>query len=235
MPARRDHGQREAWQDELDRLMRLEGSGERAIERFNAERVWAPGDEAVLRYIRHLLDRATGQSREGAKQFLREIPPIVEAGPAPSDWHKMVETEYPQFVGLLDEVSRFDVHGHPRKPVQSGHNSALTDEQCRLVLDHLPLVRRLARKRCTNDLAATLDHELFAELERIGLQVLEEQIRRWDRTGRVAFGAFAMRRVAGAMDNYLTRERIQTTSLPIEAEVPADPEELPATSASAAA
>jgi Sigma-70 region 2 len=160
------------------------------------------------RYIRSLLDRATGQPPGAAKMFLEEVQTIVEAGTAPPDWRRIVETEYPWLVQLLDWVGRYDVEGKPRKRVQSG-SSALTEEQRKRVVDHLPLVRSLARERAgkINNLAGgtTFDHALFAELEGIGLQVLEERVKRWDQARGVTFGAFARTRVAGAMDNYLTR------------------------------
>jgi DNA-directed RNA polymerase specialized sigma subunit len=78
------------------------------------------------------------------------------------------------------------------------------------------LVRKFAVQRASqiNNLAGgtALDHALLAGLERIGLEVLVEQVRRWNRTRGVTFGAFVKARVAGAMDNYLTRERIETVS-----------------------
>jgi len=159
-----------------DALARIE----RRIDHINAHR----GD--ALGRIRALLNRAIGQTPEIAKRFLREVVAIDEAGAAPPGWREMVESEYPQFVGPLNWVSRHDVDGKPLTQVPSGHNWALTEEERKLVTDHLPLVRKLAVERASkiNNLAGgtTLDHELFAELEDVGLRILEGEIRRWDRT-----------------------------------------------------
>jgi DNA-directed RNA polymerase specialized sigma subunit len=115
----------------------------------------------------------------------------------------------------------FGADGKPRELVQSGDNRVLTAEERKLVTDHLRLVRNLAVKRAgkINNLVGgtILDHVLLADLDRIGLQVLEEQVQRWDRTCGVTFGAFVKPRLAGAMDNYITRERIKTASSHAEA------------------
>jgi DNA-directed RNA polymerase specialized sigma subunit len=186
-PARRNRGQREAlWQVE-----------------------WED--------IRPFLDTATGQIPDHAKIYLREIVTRIERGIAPPDWRDRVATEYPQLVDLLDYVFKYDFYGEPREPVRSGHNRGLTGEECKLITAYLPLVRKLAVHRASsiNNLAGgtALDHALLAHLEDIGMQVLEEQVCRWERTRGVTFGAFVRRRVAGAMDNYLSRKRIKTENL----------------------
>jgi RNA polymerase sigma factor (sigma-70 family) len=167
--------------------------------------------------IRHFLDMANFQTPDHAKLFLREIVTLVENGAPPPDWRDRVATEYPRLEDLLDDVFKYDVYGEPREPVRSGHNRGLTGEESKLITTYLPLVRKLAVQRASsiNNLAGgtALDEALLAELEDIGLQVLEEQVGHLDRTRGVTFGAFVRARVAGAMDNYLTRERIRTESL----------------------
>jgi DNA-directed RNA polymerase specialized sigma subunit len=187
--------------------------GLRKLEHLNAHR----GDSvARMQRIRSLLDSATGQRAEAAKGFLREIATMARAGAAPRGWRDVVETEYPNLVRLLEWVSRHDVDGKPLKPVQSGGNTRPTQEERKLVTGHLPLVRKLAVQRASkvNNLAGgtDLNDALLAHLELIGLEVLEQQVRRWNRAGGVTFGAFARPRVAGAMDNYLVREQIKNAS-----------------------
>jgi DNA-directed RNA polymerase specialized sigma subunit len=164
--------------------------------------------------IRPFLDMATGQTPHHAKLYLREIVTRIERGVAPPGWRDRVATEYPWLVDLLDDVFKYDVYGQPREPVRSGHNRGLTGEESKLITDHLPLVRKLAVQRASsiNNLAGgtALDHALLAHLEDIGMQVLEEQVCRWDRTRGLTFGAFVRTHVAGAMNNYLSRERIRT-------------------------
>ena len=103
---------------------------------------------------------------------------------APPGWRDMVATHYPKLVSWLDSVR--------------------------------PPVRKLAVQRASeiNNLAGgtALDHALLAELEGIGLKVLEEKILDWDPTLGVTFGAFVRKRIAGEMDNYLTRKRIKTVN-----------------------
>jgi hypothetical protein len=166
--------------------------------------------------IRDLLDLATGQRSDDEKLYLREVVALAEKGWAPPDWRDMVATHYPKLVSSLDWVTQYDVYGEPRKPTRSGRKRELTEEESKLITDYLPLVRGLAVERASeiNNLAGgtSLDHELLADLERVGLQVLEEVFRRWDPTRRVTFGAFVRKRVAGEMDNYLTRKRIKTVN-----------------------
>jgi hypothetical protein len=154
--------------------------------------------------VRHLCDKATGQPPAAAKEFLRLV---LDLGLELPGLRNMIAAEYPLLLDSFDWVSGHDIYGYPLKPQQgSGHNWELTDEECKLVTDHLPLVRAEAVKRAstvTNLAGGTdLDDELLSELEAIGLQVMEDQIRRWDRTRGVTFGAFARKYVAGAMDNF---------------------------------
>jgi DNA-directed RNA polymerase specialized sigma subunit len=126
----------------------------------------------------------------------------------------MIEAEYSLLLDSFDWVYRHDVYGYPcddnglplKSSQGSGHNWELTDEERKLITDHEPLVKAEAVKRASTitDLAGgtVLDDELLSELEAIGLQVLEDQIRRWDRTRGVTFGAFVRKAVAGAMDNF---------------------------------
>src|SRR5262249_36768821 len=180
MPARRDRGQRKAHQKKaLEGIRRLLHMASRQtpkralylkeIDTLEAEAppAWrdmiATDDPQLvpllrqhdLARIRFLLDRASNQTPDDAKVFLREIVTLAEKGAAPPGWRDMVETEYPQLVPLLDSVFQYDVYGEPRKPVRSGHNRRLTQEQSKLITDHLPLVRKLACQRASqiNNLA----------------------------------------------------------------------------------
>jgi hypothetical protein len=193
---------------ELQRMLR-------GIEHCNAHR----GD--ALTRIRHLLDAATGQTPQVAKGILREIATIDRQGAAPPGWRALVMRDYPNLDPLLDWIFRHDVDGNPLKQAQDDRNSGLTDEQRKLVTDHLPLVRKLAVRRAStiNNLAGgtVLDDVVLDQLESIGLKVLEVHVRRWDSARGVTFGAFVQLRVAGAMNNFLSRERIKTADSRAEA------------------
>jgi RNA polymerase sigma factor (sigma-70 family) len=162
--------------------------------------------------IRPFLDMATFQNPDNAKLYLREIVTLVEEGAAPPGWRDRVATEYPQLVPLLDNVFQYDVYGDLRKPARSGHNRRLTQEQSKLIANHLPLVKKLAHQRASQG-GRVLDDALLDELEGIGFQVLEDQICRWDSSRGVSFGAFVKERLAGAMHNHLSRNRVKTESL----------------------
>jgi DNA-directed RNA polymerase specialized sigma subunit len=63
-------------------------------------------------------------------------------------------------------------------------------------------------------LLALLDRALLDSFERIGLEVLEEEVRRRDRSRGVTFGALVKPRVADATSKYLTGRRIKTIPSP---------------------
>jgi DNA-directed RNA polymerase specialized sigma subunit len=185
---------------------RERGSGSRdpldALRTATVKGELEPADPRAC--IRHLCDVATGQPPGGARQYLELV---LDYAPELPGLRDMIAAEYPLLLDSFDWVSGHDIYGYPLKPSQgSGHNWELTDEERKLVTDHLPLVTAEAVKRAstiTNLAGGTvLDEELLSELEAIGLQVLEDQIRRWDRTRGVTFGAFVRKYVAGAMDNF---------------------------------
>ena len=72
--------------------------------------------------------------------------------------------------------------------------TALTEEQSRLVEQHLPRVRSLART-----LAHTVSHADFDELNSAGAEGLIEAAQRYDPASGTPFVAFAHYRIKGAM------------------------------------
>jgi RNA polymerase sigma factor (sigma-70 family) len=144
--------------------------------------------------IRSLCDRATGQPPGGAREYLRRV---LDYAPMVSGLRDVIAAEYPWLLSKFDWVGRHDIDGNPLKPVQSRQ---LTDEQRKLVNNHLYLVERLA-KRGFNEA-----HR--ADVERVGLDALEEQARRFDPARRVPFEAFARQRIKGAMLNYFRGNRV---------------------------
>jgi RNA polymerase sigma factor (sigma-70 family) len=80
-----------------------------------------------------------------------------------------------------------------------GHNSQLTADDLALVVKHWPLVDSEAQK------LARKDTELNDRLTAVGRIELEKQVRRWDRTRGVTFGAFVRERIHGCMVNYIDR------------------------------
>jgi hypothetical protein len=120
-----------------------------------------------------------------------------------------------------DVVGRYLNHErlgeHFRRDVplpDDGHNHKLTDEEGQLVYKHLQLVRKYAKRRSSTIFYEkgfwTTDDALYSDLEEIGVRALEDAVRRYDPTRGVTFGAFARKRVGGAMDNYLQRDRVPT-------------------------
>jgi hypothetical protein len=168
------------------------------------------------RGIRALCDAALGNNATAVRLYMGHIVEMVDRGEAPPEWRTIVETEYPSMVKALDACFA------SRKP--PAIRPALTDEQCKMVVEHSrprtkgerdSLVYAAARKRATGINGAgkkSIDPELLAELEEIGLTTLMDQVAKWDRNRGVTFGAFAKLRVEGAMDNYLTRDRLKTVS-----------------------
>jgi hypothetical protein len=118
----------------------------RDLEWLNAHR----GDDSWrMGRIRGLLIAATGQTPGVRQVYLREIATMVREGAAPPGWREMVEKQYPHLIESLDWVSRHDIDGNPLQEVQNDRNPALTEEQRKLVTDHLPLVRKYAVQRAS--------------------------------------------------------------------------------------
>jgi RNA polymerase sigma factor (sigma-70 family) len=83
-----------------------------------------------------------------------------------------------------------------------GHNRVVTPEEHQLVLDHMKIVHKWAGKYARKTRGTVYD-----DLVALGMDVLYEQLPRWDRTRGVKFGAFVKWRVKGEMVNYLERDR----------------------------
>jgi RNA polymerase sigma factor (sigma-70 family) len=94
----------------------------------------------------------------------------------------------------------------------NGHNRPLPENAGELIYKHLPLVRRLAKERATtvSSRGYEVNDTLFSDLEEVGVRALEAALEHFDPTRGITFGVFVRKRVAGAMDNYLARERIRT-------------------------
>jgi hypothetical protein len=212
-----------------ERMKRNEQESKRMLRRLEYRNAWRGN---AFERIRSLLIYAAGQPTGAAKTILGDIVPIVESGAAPPEWRDMVKTEYPHLIPSIELVFRYDVDGKLRKPMQGGLNRQLTEEENKLIRGHLDLMRKLAHQRAVLDqnlirdledtaleacceraqehgVIITDHHDLFADLESIGLEVLEEQAGCWDPTGGVTFGAFVEARIAAAMDNYLAFRRQQ--------------------------
>jgi DNA-directed RNA polymerase specialized sigma subunit len=73
-------------------------------------------------------------------------------------------------------------------------------------------VQKLAKERATtvSSRGYEVNDTLFSDLEEVGFRALEAALEHFDPTRGIAYGAFVRRRVAGAMDNWLARERIRT-------------------------
>jgi RNA polymerase sigma factor (sigma-70 family) len=97
-------------------------------------------------------------------------------------------------------------------PLPDGHNRRLPENAGELIYRHLPLVRRLAKERVTtvSSRGYEINDTISSDLEEVGFRALEGALEHFDPTRGIAFGAFVRKRVAGAMDNWLARERIRT-------------------------
>jgi hypothetical protein len=85
--------------------------------------------------------------------------------------------------------------------------SPLTPEQVKMVCDHLQLVRKYAGA------IARGNQPLFAELEVLGLSILEQKARDYDSSRNVTFGAHALKRVRGAMLDHVMLHRNRTLAV----------------------
>lgn len=112
----------------------------------------------------------------------------------------------------------------PLDDLPAGHNShsRFNDDDREQIIRYLPLIRSYAASRATSIVNARgdtwMDEGTFAQLEALGLRVLEDELRKCDDDGNrifdptqgVTFGAYVKKRLAGEMDNWLTRKRIRT-------------------------
>ena len=76
----------------------------------------------------------------------------------------------------------------------------LTADDWAEIIKYHPLVKAEARK------IAPKDDDLYDRLTNIGMDALENSVRRWDRTRGFTLGAFAQQRIRGSMLNYLDRD-----------------------------
>jgi RNA polymerase sigma factor (sigma-70 family) len=123
-------------------------------------------------------------------------------------WGRRIRDEYRHHPRLGELIAALEDTALPE-----GDNHRPPENAGELIYKHLPLVRRLAKARATTVGPMgrdEVDDSLYSDLENIGVEALDAAVRRFDPTRGVTFGAFVKQRVAGAMDNWLTRERIRT-------------------------
>ena len=93
----------------------------------------------------------------------------------------------------------------------------VTASEAELVAKHLPLVNKLARIKSETIVDVSgrraFNDDVWTHLEALGLEVLEEEVKKFNPSYGVTFGAFVRTRLNGAMNNYLKRERIKTLSV----------------------
>jgi RNA polymerase sigma factor (sigma-70 family) len=159
-----------------------------------------PQTEATRRAvgrIERFIAKARGQHAKIAAEILadasRDVVHFAQYYPA---WGR----------GILDEYRRHPMLEHHiaalENPPRRDRENAPPPNAGKMISDHLPLVRKLAGQR------ALQDDSLFSDLENVGMRALEEAADRFDPTFGVTFGAFVQKRLAGAMDAWLTRERV---------------------------
>jgi RNA polymerase sigma factor (sigma-70 family) len=160
-----------------------------------------PRTEARLRAVGRIekfIDRARGQHAKIAAEILadasREVVGWAEYYPA---WGRGILDEYRRHPMLERHIAALE-----RIPLCDGVNVRPPPNAGKMISDHLPLVRRLAGQR------ALQDDSLFSDLENVGMRVLEEAVDRFNPALSVTFGAFVRKRLAGAMDAWLTSERV---------------------------
>jgi RNA polymerase sigma factor (sigma-70 family) len=179
-----------------------------------------PAQEAKTRavgYIEMKIARARGQYEDIEALMLSDL--AYEVG----HWRSWYSWG-PDVVGRYLNHERLGEHFRRDVPLPNeGHNRKLTDEEGQLVYKHLPLVRKYAKRRSSVIFDEkgfwTTDDPLYSDLEEIGVRALEEAVRRHDPTRGVTFGAFVRKRVGGAMDNYLQRDRVPTVGGLAEAHI----------------
>jgi len=171
-----------------------------------------PRGEALTRaagYVELKLARATGQTTDVERELLADLAYEMWG------WHWCNFGGWGiEFLGRYVEHARLNQFFRRHEPIPKGHNRQTSPEQDELIISHLPFVRKHARKRATTvwDQKGWLavNDSLYSDLEEIGVRVLEAAVHRFDPTRGVSFGAFVRKRVAGAMDDFLARERLPT-------------------------
>jgi RNA polymerase sigma factor (sigma-70 family) len=172
---------------------------------------YLPAQEAKKRavgYIELKLARARGQHDKIEDLMLSDLAYEIGRWRSRYSWGPDVVGGYLDHERLGEHFKRDD------SLPDDGHNRKLTEDEGRLVYNHLPLVRKYAKRRSSIVFDEkgfyTTDDSLYSDLEEIGMRALEDVVRRYDPTRGVTLGAFARLRVGGAMDNYLQRDRMPT-------------------------
>jgi hypothetical protein len=171
-----------------------------------------PDEEARTRAtgrVEGKIARACGQKPATSAAILSDIAwEIVWWSEDYPTWGRQIWTEYRHHPVLEGYIATAE-----NPPIPEGDNYKLTAEEGELIYKHIPLVRKHAKRRASkvSDRGQpAVDDTIYDALEVVGMQAQEDAVRRFDPTRGTTFGAFAKKRVAGAMDNYLTRERIRT-------------------------
>jgi RNA polymerase sigma factor (sigma-70 family) len=162
-----------------------------------------PDAEATTRAIGRIegkIAKARGQHPKVSAAILEDIAEeiVYWAARYPS-WGREIWAEYRHHPKLEEYIAAAE-----DTPLPEGDNTKLSPEQEKLIVEYMPLVRSRAKARSKGN------DSLNSELEEVGWRVLEAEVRRFDPTLGNTFGAFVRQRVAGAMSNYISRERIRT-------------------------
>jgi RNA polymerase sigma factor (sigma-70 family) len=164
------------------------------------------GKKRATGRIDALLARAKGQYQKVADNILEQLSiEIAYWAEYHPHWGKEIFSECLRNPVLKPFLTR-------DTPLPHGHNRHLPENARELIYKHLPLVRRLAKERATtvSSRGYEVNDTLFSDLEEVGFRALEAAFEHFDPTRGITFGVFVRKRVAGAMDNYLARERIRT-------------------------
>jgi RNA polymerase sigma factor (sigma-70 family) len=168
-----------------------------------------PNAEARIRAIGYIdgeIARARGQPPQASEAILEDIAAEIVGWP---ERYREIVDEYRQHPLLEPYIRELE-----DVPLPDGDNVRPPPELGEMISNNLHLVESLAKRRARTVSNVTgwlaTDDALYSDLEAVGMQALEEAAHRYDRTRGVPFEAFARIRVAGAMDNYLKRERIPT-------------------------
>jgi RNA polymerase sigma factor (sigma-70 family) len=125
-------------------------------------------------------------------------------------WFRQRYKSHPQLGAPLQEALA------ERGKAGTRRGRGLTASEAELVAKHLPLVNKLARIKSETIVDVSgrraFNDDVWTHLEALGLEVLEEEVKKFDRSLGVSFGAFVRQRLNGAMNNYLKRKRIKTLS-----------------------
>jgi hypothetical protein len=181
----------------------------RDLDRRNMESR-APKDlKAAIKIVEVAIDHITGQyDREHVQRFLDHTFDAVNYGAYRGGFGDQIREhfrDYQLIKGLAVEAQLKDLLGRP--PI--GHNGPPkeiddppTEEQHTLVLNHIRLVKSMAKKCYVSSV-------MRDELVTFGIEMLGDLVREWDRDRNVTFGAFAKPWLRGAMRDHV-RHQIRT-------------------------